>query len=295
MRALLCAASLRAVALGIVASSLTALAQERPLPDAAAFLAEVRKGLQTDEQLQSGYTYVETRRQLKLDKSGRSTKETVKVFESYPGLPGEEERWERLIAEDGKPLSADELQKQDRERQKKAQEYVRKLETQPEKVRREHARAREKYSREMTETLDELFLVYEMRMVGRETIDGHDTIEFALTPRPHAKPRTRDGKIMKNFNARAWISESDYELARVDVEAIDTVSIGLGLLARVHKGSRLSFTRRKINDEIWLPATTTYTASARIGLVKMMRVGGTSQFSDYRKFTVGTTTTYTTK
>jgi hypothetical protein len=254
----------------------------------------VRKRLQTNEELQSGYTYVETRRELKLDKTGRSTKETVKVFESYPGFPGEE-RWDRLISENGRPVSAAELDKHDRERQKKAQEYVRRLETEAEKVRREQARAREKYRREMTETLDELFLVYDMRMVGREAIEGHDTLAFVLTPRAYSKPRTRDGKIMKKFIARAWVSESDYELARLDVEAIDTVSIGLGLLARVHKGSRLSFTRRKVNNEAWLPASASYTASARIGLVKMMRVGGNSEFSDYRKFTVGTTTTYTTK
>lgn len=273
--------------------SLAGRAQERPLPDASQFLQEVRKRLQTDEALQSAYTYVEHRRELKLDKSLRSTKETVKVIESYPGLPGEE-RWDRVIAEDGKPVSAADLEKKDRERQRKALDYVKRLEKEPEKVRRDHARRREKYFREMAEVVDELFLVYDFKILGREALEGHDTIAFALTPRPGAKPRTRDGKIMKKFTARAWVSEADYELVRVDVEAIDTVSIGLGLLARVHKGTRASFTRRKINDEVWLPASASYTASARIGLLKVMRVGGTSEYSDYRKFTVGTSTTYTT-
>ena len=282
------------VPFAILVFSLTASSQERPLPDAAPFLAEVRQRLQTDDALQSGYTYVETRRELKLDKSGRSTKEKIKVVESYPGLPGKD-RWERLISEDGKPLPAARLEKQDRERQEKAQEYVRKLERDPEKVRRQHEREREKYFREMKEAVDAIFLVYDIRMQRRETIEGHDTIVFSLTPRPAAQPRTREGKIMKNFNARAWVSESDYELVRLDVEAIDTVSFGLGLLARVHKGSRASFTRRKVNDEVWLPASASYTASARLGLIKMLRVGGASEFSNYRKFTVDTSTTYTTK
>ena len=283
-----------ALALVFAGSSLTAVSQERPLPDQRAFLAEVQKRLQTDEALQSSYTYVETRRQLKLDKNGRSTKETVKVFESYPGLPGEE-RWERLISEDGKPVGTADLDKRDRERQKKAEKYVRRLEQEPDKVRREHARKREEYFREMKEVVDDLFIVYDMRMLRRETIEGHDTIVFDLTPRPNAKPKRRDSRYMKDFIARAWVSETDYELARVEVEAIDTVSIGLGLLARVHKGTHASFTRRKINDEVWLPASFSYTASARIGLLKMMRVGGVSEYSAYRKFTVGTSTTYTTK
>jgi hypothetical protein len=289
MRLLVCALSL-----GMLGSSLAGAAQERPLPDAKPFLEEVRKRLQTDDALQSGYTYVETRRELKLDKSGRSTKEKIKVVESYPGLPGKE-RWERVISEDGRPLSHAALEKQDRERQEEAQEYARKLEKEPEKVRRDQAREREKYFREMKEAVDTVFLVYDVHMLGREAIEGHDTIVFSLTPRPAAKPRTRDGRIMKNFTVRAWVSEADYELVRLDVEAIDTVSFGLGLLARVHKGSRASFARRKVNGEVWLPASASYTASARIGLIKMMRVGGTSEFSNYRKFTVDTSTTYTTK
>jgi hypothetical protein len=269
-------------------------AQDRPLPEAEPFLREVRNHLQPDEERQSGYMYVEKRRELKLDKTGRSTKETVKVLETYPGFPGEE-RWHRLVMEDGKPVSPEELAKQDRARAKKAQEYVRRLEREGDKVRREQAREREKEHRETAEVIDEIFRVYEVEMLGREALEGHDTIAFALTPRPSAKPRTRDGKIMKNFTVRAWVSESDYELVRLDIEAIDTVSFGLGLLARVHKGSRASFTRRKVNNEVWLPASASYTASARIGLIKVMRVGGTSEFSDYRKFTVGTSTTYTTK
>jgi hypothetical protein len=108
------------------------------------------------------------------------------------------------------------------------------------------------------------------------------------------KPRTREGGIMRNFTGRAWISESDYELVRLEVEAIDTVSFGLGLLARVHKGSRAAFQRRKVNGEAWLPAVATYSASARIALVKVMRRGGTSEFSNYKKFAVDTSTTIAT-
>ena len=64
-------------------------AQERPLPDQERFLGDVRKGLQTDSSLQSSYIYVETRREQKLDARGRVKQESVKVYESYPGLPGE--------------------------------------------------------------------------------------------------------------------------------------------------------------------------------------------------------------
>jgi hypothetical protein len=267
-------------------------AQDRPLPDPKPFLEDVRRQLRRDETLQSGYMYVETRRELKLDKAMRATKESVSVIESYPGLPGEE-RWERVISEDGKPVPASELEKRDRERQKKAEAYVRKLANQTEKDREKQRREYDKHQREETEIIDEIFRVYDVRLLRREQIEGHDTIVCSLTPRSGVKPRTRDGKIMQKFIGTAWVSEADRELVRLQVEAIDTVSIGMGLLARVHRGTRASFQRRKVNGEAWLPASWDYSASARVMLLKTFRVGGTSQFSGYRKFTVDTATTYT--
>jgi hypothetical protein len=267
-----------------------ALAQERPLPALEPFLQEVRKHLQTDEDRQSAYMYVQTERRHGFDRKGNPQRDSVKVIESYPGLPGED-RWDRVISENGQPTPADELAKQDRERQKKAEEYVRKL--QSDKERAKMAREREERRRENARAIDDIFLVYDVRMLGREALEGHDTIAFSLTRRRNAQPRTRDGKIMRNFIAKAWVSESDYELVRLEIEAIDDVSIGLGLLARVHKGTRAWFQRRKVNGEEWLPAEASYTASARVLLLKRYRVGGTSLFSGYRKFTVDTSTTYT--
>ena len=84
--------------------------------------------------------------------------------------------------------------------------------------------------------LDDGLGIYDIRLLRRERLDGHDTIVASLTPRRNARPRTREGKVLTHFVVTAWINESDYELVRLEAEAIDTVSFGLGLLARVHKG-----------------------------------------------------------
>jgi len=266
------------------------LAQQRPLPNADAFLQETKKHLQTDSTLQSSYSYVETRRELKIDSRGQATGESVKVFESYPGLPGEG-RWERLISEDGKPVPAEVLAKVDRERKKKAEDYAQRLTSQPAKTAADQRRDWEKDQRETARIVDDIYRVYDIRMLGRETIDGHDTIAFSLTARPNPQPQTREGGMMRHFAVRAWISETDYELAKLEAEATDTVPIALGLLARVSKGSRLTFERRKVNGEVWLPARASYMGSARVALVKTIRRGGSSEYSNYKKCSVGTTTT----
>jgi hypothetical protein len=268
-----------------------AAVQDRPLPDQPTFLQEVRKRLQTDDERQSSYMYIQTRRERSLDKSGNPTRETTKVYESYPALPGEG-RWRRLVAVDGKPVPAGDLEKQDRERQKKVQEYLRKAQTQSDQDRAAQARAKEKSRREDAATVDDVFRVYDIRMLGREPLEGHDTIVFALTPRPGARAQTHDGGLFRHFAAKAWVSESEYEPVRLEIEALDTVSFGLGILARVNRGSHAAFQRRKVNGEEWLPASASYTANARLLLLKAYRVDVDERFSNYRKFTVATETTY---
>lgn len=269
-------------ALGLVLLANPAAPGEGPLPDPHTFLPEVRARLQTDPQRQYGYTYVETQRHTTLDKAGRPTGGSVIVIESHPGFPGEA-RWERIVARDGKPVSEAELKKGDAERQRQSNDYTQKLARQTDADRAKQEREWDRQRRELADSVDDVFRVYEIVMLGREPVDGHNTIVFSLAPRPGARAISEDGQWFRHFRGRAWISESEYELVRLDVEAIDDVDIGMGLLARVRKGTDASFERRKVNGEGWLPIRARYTMSARVLLLRQVRESVTSEFSDYRK------------
>jgi hypothetical protein len=136
--------------------------------------------------------------------------------------------------------------------------------------------------------MDDAFQLYDFAMVGRETIEGHETVVVTMTPKPNATARTRMGGMLRHFKGRAWISEHEHELVKLEVEAIDDMSLGWGVLARVHKGTEFTFQRRKVNGETWLPARSSYRASARVLLLRRMRVASTSEYSNYRKFSVAT-------
>lgn len=265
-------------------------AQEAALPEYSAFVTEVKKRLQTDAALQSGYAYNERRVEQKIHSSGRVTEERVKVYEVYPPLPGEEP-YRRLIEEDGTPVPAARLEKADRERQKKAEEYARKLSSRSPADGRRAEQEYQKAMRERAADIEDIFNVFDVRMIGRETLDGHRTIAFTLTRKPDVRPRTDSGRMMQHFNARAWISETEYELVRVEVEAVETVSFGLGLLARLHKGATATYQRRKVDGSAWLPARVSYAGSGRVLLVRRLRLAGYSDFSNYRRFSVDTSTT----
>ena len=281
-----------AVLVGLTALFVASLgAQNRPLPDQDAFLKETRKHLQTDSSVQSSYMYVETRREQKLDKDGRMQEESVKVYESYPGLPGQP-RWERLVSENGKPVAAGDLADQDRDRTKKASDMAKRLESDPGKERARQQRDWDKAHDERSGAVDDVYIVYAIQMTGRERVEGHDTIAFTLTPRPDSKPKTREGDMMKRFSVKAWISEADHELVRLEAQAIDNLAFGLGVLARIHKGAQFSFLRRKVNDEVWLPAVAKYSGSARVGLLWTLRRTGSSEYSAYKKFSVDTSSSF---
>ncbi|HUK34279.1 MAG TPA: hypothetical protein VLV86_10230 [Vicinamibacterales bacterium] len=273
-----------------VLAAVSLAADERPMPDIAVFTAQVKAKLATDESLQNGYVYNERTTTEKLDSSGRTIHTSAKLMEVYPGLPGDAP-YRRVIEEDGHPVSAEKLAAEDRKRTRAVEAYANMLASTD--GRRKDAERRNRERREEANAIDDIFRVYAIELVGRETLDRQQTIVATLTPKLNTMPQTDDGKMMRHFHGRAWISEMDYELVRVEIEALDDLTIGWGLFARVHKGAYATYQRRKINNEIWLPAEVTWTGSARVLLLKQLRERGTSNFFGYRKFSVETSTDFT--
>jgi hypothetical protein len=125
-------------------------------------------------------------------------------------------------------------------------------------------------------------------MLRREIIDGHSTIVLSFKARPGSKPKTRDGKMWQHIAGKVWVSEEDYQLVRMDAEIIDSISIGFGLLAKVHKGARLFAERRKLNNEVWLPSKVEASVSGRLLLLKGINLHQINEYSDHRKYQVET-------
>jgi hypothetical protein len=90
--------------------------------------------------------------------------------------------------------------------------------------------------------------------------------------------------MLRHFQGRMSISESDYEMVGLDVTALDDATMGFGLLARIHRGTRFAMERQKVDGNVWLPVRAAFNLSARIGLFKRIRINATSEFSSYRKF-----------
>jgi hypothetical protein len=93
----------------------------------------------------------------------------------------------------------------------------------------------------------------------------------------------KESKFLSKFNGRDWINKEDLQLSKMDVETLDTVSVGF-VLARIHKGTRFTLEQTRVNEEVWLPRQVKYKFNARLGLVKGYNVDGEQAYRDYKKF-----------
>ncbi len=251
---------------------------EPPLPDPEQFKREARKRLREDRAILSQYMYMERRQEIDVSAMGGVSAGPVKLYEVYPSKePGN--TWKRLIAVDGKPLSKDELEENDREHQ----EDLREKENESPSKRAERLRKEEKERREEQAVIDEMFRLYDMTMVRRETLRGHPAIFVTLEPRPEYEPQTKEGKWMKHVRGRAWVHEHDYEIVRVELDVLEDITVGWGLIGRVHKGSSAVLDRTKVNDEVWLPKRTEVKGSGRTLVFRPFSLDAVTEWWDYKK------------
>ena len=250
----------------------------RPLPDHQSFMAEARKRMRTDTQLLGQYTYTLKRTSIQVDSNGRPNKTEVDVFEVFPGTAHRVE-YPRQTIKKGVPVSAKDLEQQDRD-------YEKRNRISPEKRRKLLA----DQEREEEAFIDDLFGVYETSFVGRENVGGRSTIVVDFRPRARSTYKTKsdNGKHLRHFRGRVWFDESDYEGVRLEIEAIEPVNIGLGVLAKLQKGARITTERKKFNDEVWLPVKVDLSIDLRLMLLKGLQIRQVLEFSDHKKYSVDT-------
>ena len=229
-----------------------------------------------NEKLQRDYTYTERQVQSRLDKSGQAKSAEVKTYEILE-IYGEQV--ERLISKDDKPLDAKDAAKEE----EKIQKIIDKRKNESDEDRRKREQKEEKEREDGRKFVTEIADAYDFKLVGTETVNGRQTWVIDGEPRPGFQPHMKESKFLPKFHGRVWIDQNDLQLAKMDVEALDTISWGL-FLARFHKGSRFMLEQTRVNDEVWLPRQLAVKVDARLALLKSLDVDIEQSFRDYKKF-----------
>lgn len=229
-----------------------------------------------NDKLQRDYTYIERQVQSKLDKSGQTKSTEVNTYEVLE-IYGEQV--ERLISKNDKPLNEKDAAKEE----EKIQKIIDKRKNESEDERRKREEKEEKQREDDRKFTKEVADAYDFKLVGTETVNGREAWVIDGEPRPGFQPHMKEAKFLPKFHGRVWIDQNDLQLAKMEVEALDTISWGL-FLARFHKGSRFMLEQTRVNDEVWLPRQLAVKVDARLALLKSLDVDIEQTFRDYKKF-----------
>jgi len=252
--------------------------------DVAALLREVARKQDETENRVTEYSFKQTETDRQLNSKGELKKETVQVYEVYP-LPNREPV-QKLISENGVPLSPERAAKED----KRVQDEFLKAEREKDKDAQEAARRRAE--REKKKKADEegdpeisMFLrACDFVSPRRERLAGRESIVFDFRPRAGFKPKTREESLITKLVGVVWIDPVDKQVIRLEARLAEGFKMAGGLLISLKPGAALVMEQTRMADGVWLPRF------AQINLsVKVLLVGGgdynkTIEWSDYKHF-----------
>lgn len=209
----------------------------------------------------------------RLDSRGGLKSSEVKTYDItlQEGTP-----YRQLVKRDDRPLPANEEKREQDTLAKSITE--RRGETTAERAKRLSAyEGRPDWQREAWLDLPDAF---EFRLVGDGRLDGHSVFIIDAMPRQGFQPRSRTAKLFRSLKGRFWVDQQDHQLVKVEAEVIDTISVGL-FLVRVAKGSRATLELTRTSDGVWLPDRLQVFASARLGLLTVLRFEQRVHYSGY--------------
>jgi hypothetical protein len=228
-------------------------ARDRPLPDRRQFLEATRANLEKSQARQNLYAYREKRRELHANPFGRIGSGTgVEEYEVTPQPDGSISR--TLVSRDGQPVTEG-------------------------KTTRRRPRASTSKESPMTDVAETL----ELALDHRERRNNRDVLVVTFVPKADADPKTREGKLARLFRGRIFVDEAEAEVIRVEATAVDDISYGLGVVARLSRGATVTLVRERVDADTWLPSSIRFRGEGRAMLFRKLHVDHFIEWSDYRQ------------
>ena len=257
----------------------TGTAMQRPLPDMNSLMGQVEAQQKASLKTVKEYIFRSLQTQQSLDSHGAVKKTTTEEREHFwiNGVP-----ISRLLARDGKPLTGDELKKQNERIDKRIAEA------------RERDQKAASQSSQKKQGSDEVTFARFLELGAfsnprRVQFNGRDTLAVDYAGDPKAKTRNLLEGAIHDLAGTVWVDEQDHALVRVEGHFFNNFKVTGGLLADVHKGTSFQAEWTKVNNEVWLPARVDAEGSVRALLFVSFNGAVHEADSNYRKFRASST------
>ena len=242
-----------------------------PIPDVPTLLRSVEANQEALDRAREEYTFRQQQQLTFYDKHGkvRRTEQRVSNVFFVHGEP-----IETLTSKDGKPLSANDLKKEQDRATKEAVKYA----------------AKPYGQRDKDEvSVSRLLAIIRFSNPRRIMEGGRSVIAVDFTGDPHAKTHGRNEDAVKKVRGTVWIDESAREVTRMHATFDEPMRIGFGLFATVDAGSHFSFEQALIHNEAWLPTSIDAHFDGKAALFVGFHVELSIRFDQYRKFSASAT------
>ncbi|HEV8167818.1 MAG TPA: hypothetical protein VGP59_00690 [Pyrinomonadaceae bacterium] len=245
--------------------------------DVVALLREVEKNQDELENRVAEYAFKQTETDREINSKGELKKETVKVYEVFP-LPNREPV-QKLISENGAPLSPDRAAKEDR----RVREEFEKAEREKEKDEKKMAQRRAEREKKETE-ISPFLKVCEFVSPRRELLAGRETIVFDFRPRAGFKPKSREESLIAKLIGVVWIDPVDKQVIRLEARLAEGFKMAGGLLVSLKPGAALVVEQTRMEQGVWLPRFAHVNLSVKVLLFGGGDYNKTIEWSDYKHF-----------
>ena len=258
----------------------TGSASERPLPEINSLMVQVEAQEKASRKTIKKYIYRTIGTEQDLDSHGAVKKTTTVEREFFCVNVA---CFNKLLSRDGKPLSGDELKKQN----ERIDQRIAEAKQRNEKIAAGEPPQKKKNSEVIT--FARFLELGAFSNPRRVQLHGRDTIAVDYAGDPRAKSRNVVEGAIRNLAGTVWVDEQDHALVRIEAHFFQDYKVAGGLLADVHKGASFQSEWTKVNDEVWLPAYFSGRGSARIALFFNHSGAIEEHESDYRKFRANST------
>jgi len=265
-------ASVRACAwLGVLLALVPAVRAQSdgssPLPDVPTLIAQCREHQRQIDSVRENYTFHEVDIIHELNKDGSVKKTRAEEYEVF-FVNTHEVR--RLTKKDGKPLSADD----DNKETGRVMKAVQKAQKTPPGVVPEG---------NVVVSISRILAMAKVSDPRRQTIDGRSNIAFDFAGDPKAKAHGIAEEAAKRMSGTVWIDEKDRAVRRMSARLDENLRVGFGFFS-IGKGSNLIFDQKLVNNELWLPTGASINAVGHAVGIFGFRANVEISDNDYKRF-----------
>lgn len=135
--------------------------------------------------------------------------------------------------------------------------------------------------KERNDLIEATHAAFIFTLVGHEMRGESSLAKYSMVPNPKYKPTSRNATLLTRVKGFVWIDEQAGELAKVEGEVSEDISLAL-FLAKVYKGSHFMQERYEIEPGVWLPTYQQYDFDGRKFLLPFS-VHERTTYTDYHR------------